>query len=368
MPSPRASIASVDKVDTAEIIKIPDIFELFMSRPPTLNPLYKNVRVQALEWASKMCHYNKQEVERMRRGDFAFFAAISVPDAEASKLRTVTDWLNWVFVFDDQLDDGPLGRKEKAAEALDYIDSMAAILDGENRSESDMSTQPLRNVLKSIWGRVNAVSTCISFVRWKQNMKYYLAALRASINYKPSTTLEETIKGYIDYRFHSIGVLPLFTFVEYACGLEIPDEVFEDSFMHEIQRIGIRLIVLTANCANDCVSYHREKDNGCPHNIIHLLRHHGLSEQEFYDRVQTLLRQRYKQWYLAHAHLPTWGEQTDREVQRYIKGIEDVALANAHWSFRTERYFGKNREQVRKTREVPSGKVDWLPAILMTEK
>lgn len=47
-------------------------------------------------------------------------------------------------------------------------------------------------------------------------MKYYLAALRASINYKPSTTLEETIKGYIDYRFHSIGVLPLFTFVEFV--------------------------------------------------------------------------------------------------------------------------------------------------------
>jgi hypothetical protein len=44
-----------------------------------------------------MCHYNKQEAERMRRGDFAFFAAISVPDAEASKLRTVTDWLNWVY-------------------------------------------------------------------------------------------------------------------------------------------------------------------------------------------------------------------------------------------------------------------------------
>jgi hypothetical protein len=53
MPSPRASIASANEGDTAEIIKIPDIFELFMSRPPTLNPLYENVRVQALEWANK---------------------------------------------------------------------------------------------------------------------------------------------------------------------------------------------------------------------------------------------------------------------------------------------------------------------------
>jgi hypothetical protein len=35
----------------------------------------------------------------MRRGDFGFFAAISVPDAARHKLRTVTDWLNWVCSF-----------------------------------------------------------------------------------------------------------------------------------------------------------------------------------------------------------------------------------------------------------------------------
>lgn len=34
-------------------IKIPDIFESFMSRPPTVNPLYESVRDEALEWANK---------------------------------------------------------------------------------------------------------------------------------------------------------------------------------------------------------------------------------------------------------------------------------------------------------------------------
>lgn len=43
-----------------------------------------------------MCHYSPKEADRMRRGDFAFFAAISVPDATEHTLRTVTDWLNWV--------------------------------------------------------------------------------------------------------------------------------------------------------------------------------------------------------------------------------------------------------------------------------
>lgn len=46
-----------------------------------------------------MCHYSPKEADRMRRGDFAFFAAISVPDAAKYTLRTVTDWLNWVCYF-----------------------------------------------------------------------------------------------------------------------------------------------------------------------------------------------------------------------------------------------------------------------------
>jgi hypothetical protein len=38
----------------------------------------------------------------MRRGDFAFFGAVSVPDATPEKLKTVVDWLHMMFVFDDR--------------------------------------------------------------------------------------------------------------------------------------------------------------------------------------------------------------------------------------------------------------------------
>lgn len=73
------------------------------------------------------------------------------------------------------------------------------------------------------------------------------------------------------------------------------------------------------------------QDNSCPHNVIHLLRHHSLSEQGAYDYAHDLLRKRYREWYIAHSTLPVWGEEIDQSVHRYIKGIQDVALANAHW-------------------------------------
>ncbi len=130
------------------------------------------------------------------------------------------------------------------------------------------------------------------------------------------------------------------------------------------------------------------QDLGCPHNLVHLMRHHGLSEQETYDRIQEMIRDRYKQWYLALAKLPVYGEKIDQQVHRYIRGVENIILANATWryaglpspncfvdaagltrlanSFRTQRYYGKHSQQVRETRRVefaPS-KADWIPPIV----
>ena len=50
--------------------------------------------------------------------------------------------------------------------------------------------------------------------RWLEHMKEYLRALRSSIDFLPSAALEDTMQGYFEYRFYSIGVLVLFTWVE----------------------------------------------------------------------------------------------------------------------------------------------------------
>jgi hypothetical protein len=54
------------------------------------------------------------------------------------------------------------------------------------------------------------------------------------------------------------------------------------------------------------------------------------------------------------AEVPQWGEAVDAQVQTYIRGCQDVVLANLNWSFRSERYFGKGRELARRQRLVPA--------------
>lgn len=70
---------------------------------------------------------------------------------------------------------------------------------------------------------------------------------------------------------------------------------------------------------------------GVNHNIIHVFRQNGLSQQEAYDQVNALLHERCRRWYLAHSKLPLWGEEVDVQVQMYVKGCQDIVLANLNW-------------------------------------
>ena len=70
---------------------------------------------------------------------------------------------------------------------------------------------------------------------------------------------------------------------------------------------------------------------GVNHNIIHLYRQQGFSQQQAYDKVSELLNYRYRQWYIAHSEVPSWGEELDVQIQLYLKGCQDVILGNLNW-------------------------------------
>ncbi|KAJ5900032.1 hypothetical protein N7495_004776 [Penicillium taxi] len=82
---------------------------------------------------------------------------------------------------------------------------------------------------------------------------------------------------------------------------------------------------------NDIVSYKKEQALGESHNIVGLFRQSGLSPQDALLQANSLIRQRYHEWYRSLAYLPSFGEKVDRDIQKYIEGVQNVVLANIHW-------------------------------------
>lgn len=120
---------------------------------------------------------------------------------------------------------------------------------------------------------------------------------------------------------------------------------------------------------------------GVNHNIVAICRLNGLPAQKSFDRINDILKTCYRDWYLALADLPQWGEEIDQQVQKYAQGLECVIRANLNWrwvlftyrstciavssvfcprdcineltasySFKSQRYLGKEHSKIRKTR------------------
>lgn len=86
--------------------------------------------------------------------------------------------------------------------------------------------------------------------------------------------------------------------------------------------------------------------------ICVVMQQHQLDLQAAVDFVGEMCKQSIERFSTVRLHIPSWGTEIDRQVDLYVDGLADWIVGSLHWSFETERYFGKNGRQVKKTRIV----------------
>ncbi len=85
------------------------------------------------------------------------------------------------------------------------------------------------------------------------------------------------------------------------------------------------------------------------HNLVSANRLQGMSAQEAFDHLGTKLDAICARFDQAVAELLRLEVGACDQVRNYIEGIKNCIIANVHWSFRTERYFGSARQEVKRT-------------------
>ncbi|CEL04721.1 hypothetical protein ASPCAL05846 [Aspergillus calidoustus] len=329
-------------------VHLPKMFALFLSGNPPVNPYYAEVRAESERWLARTCNFDDRAARRLAKTDFSYFCSISAPRAGREEFRTVCDWGNWVFPFDDMFDSGAL--RDNPTRAQEVIEDLLAGM-GMGLESSKSSPQaecraddPLIQVHNSVWERIVKASPIGTQRRFAQSMHDYCMGSLVQVQ-NASTQTYPSIEEMLGIRRRSSGVAPLFALVEYAHKLNIPDTVFETRTIQEIDRIGVDLVLIQ----NDILSYCREEREGVSHNLVAIARRNGMCAQAAFTHVGDMLSSRYRDWYLALAELPSWGEDVDVQVQEYVEGVRSVVRANLGWSFRSQRYFGDRASEVRKS-------------------
>ena len=107
-------------------VSLPDLAISFLAQEPEFNHHYEIVSRASDDWEREKCDLDPKGKRIIEVGDFAYFVAVAVSNASLSRFRCFSDWIHWVFPFDDMFDIGELKDDPKAAKEVlnDLVDSM----------------------------------------------------------------------------------------------------------------------------------------------------------------------------------------------------------------------------------------------------
>ncbi|KZT04735.1 terpenoid synthase [Laetiporus sulphureus 93-53] len=319
-------------------IQLPDLIKS-IPFPIRLNPYTRFVSADSDAFILESSNLTEEERFKFTGLNAGLLCGMAYSECGFEELRACTDFMGFLFNIDDWGEgsdsEGTKGLAEVVMNTLHY-------------PETFRSDTVAARVTKSWWIKFLETISPNSKKRFIDAMHLYFKAITQQVTDRASMRVPE-LAAYIHLRRKTSGCEMFFVLIEYAAHIDLPDEVYEHPLIQGLMDITNDSI----SWVNDIFSYSRECSLGDPHNIVCvLMKAFDLEQQAAIDYAADMVTKTIERFLEIKAILPSWGPEVDAQVEVYVQGLGDWIIANAEWSFMTERYFGKNASRVRKSLQV----------------
>ncbi|KAM6496752.1 Isoprenoid synthase domain containing protein [Amanita muscaria] len=307
--------------------------------PYRIHPNWKEPAQDSEQWTKEVINFTSERLAEFLGAKFGEFAATCYPETDASRLRTCMDFLTFAFVIDDAMDEfGAEGARALAECSLKAM-----------RDPIDFQTDKKIGILTKWWFSRFAQGAHTSLIqRFVHSMKltYQAMGQEAADRVKNHTP---SLSSYVVRRRDASGVKPCLHFIEFAGGFCLPEDVLQSEVMRSLEESAVDYIAWV----NDLFSYNKEAGAGHTYNLVTVvMKNNGCSLQDAIDCVGELCNSCIDRFERDCRRLPSWGPEIDDLVAKYIIGLQDWMSSVVQWSFRSERYFGKEGLEIQKSRIV----------------
>ncbi|THH10891.1 hypothetical protein EW145_g1024 [Phellinidium pouzarii] len=251
-------------------------------------------------------------------------------------LRLACDFINMLFIMDE------ISDVQDGAGARLTMDKHITILLGGQCDGSAISrmTSSIRTRILNLFGPN-------SLPRFLSEYRSYSEAIGVEAARRDSRTVI-SLEDYRIFRRENGAVKPCLVFIEPCFGIDLPDKVFEDPIFKRLRDVALDMILWS----NDVYSYKMEQakpGHSYSNYITVVMKEKGLTIQEAFDYAGTEFQTLMSQFIAEKAALPSFGTEIDNDLKCYVVGLERWVSGNLQFSFETLRYFGGEREEVKKT-------------------
>lgn len=316
-----------------EAITIPPIFCPF---PPETNPYVEMAQQHVLEWVQRYGLIRKELArQRFMRADFGRFAACTYPTIGMDDLALVSDWFVWLFLIDDQLDDGTLGTHlDKAREVTEAFLSVLSGACDIQSIDSSGSYSAAVVALADLWQRTSPDAP----PAWCRRFYRHVADCFVAAQWEAHNRIQGVIPDvdeYIKKRPHTGAIYICLDLIDIVQRIDIPVDIYEHTAFQTLLDTASNVI---AWC-NDIYSLEKEIKRGEYHNLALLIRYADRSSlQEALFKANEMVKGEIQQFLEAGQQIQGMFPEHAEDIQTYIEGMKSWMRGNIDWSSTTRRY------------------------------
>lgn len=304
--------------------------ELYCPFPSLLNPHYTAVQEHSSQWVSQFRLVQSEAAwQRFRSTDFAALAARAHPTARLADLAIACDWYVWLFLFDDQFDEGSIGKLPAQIEQVHT--QVLAIID---RVADAIPLGPIGAALDEFWGRVMQCTT----PAWRQRFRVDLIEYMHAYAWEAENRVHDqipTVDMYIENRRRTGSLATSLDMIDITQRLTLSENILNSQELRHMWRHTSNVICW----ANDLYSLPKELARGDIHNLIIAIQQaNSCSLQQAVEQVCVMIEQEVRSFLLIEQSLPHYSPAIDLEIQRYVQDLKSWMRGNYDWSIQTGRY------------------------------
>lgn len=338
-------------------VTIPKIFSPF---PPQINPHVQTTQTHLLDWVQRFNLVQKETAQqRFIQAEFAYFAACTYPTASASNLALVSDWFAWLFLVDDQLDDGVIGKQPE--QAYEVMTNLLDILDDKYTPEPLLPASAYSSIaaasLADLWQRTFSQSTS----NWRKRFYRHVADCFAAAYWEAQNRLQSAIPDeatYIKKRRDTGAIYICLDLIDIVEHIDFPLYLYNSQVFQDALDATSNLVCW----CNDIYSLEKEKTLGEHHNIVLVVQHtRNFTQHEAINYITELMSKEVQLFLNLEQQLLRIFPTHAQELQKYLAGMKSWIRGNLDWSSKTKRY-----RYLEKT--VSDETVDYLEEILAGAK
>nr|BBH51502.1 putative sesquiterpene synthase [Clitopilus sp.] len=299
----------------------------------------QKVTTETKQWLFKGGNLGAKDRVKFHGLKAGLLTAMTYPGAAYPQLRVCNDFLTYLFHLDNLSDD----MDNRGTHTVGNV-VMNSLYHPHTYNEPERVGKMARDYFK----RVIVTSSTGAQQRFRETMDFFFQSITEQALDRKNGVIPD-LESYITLRRDTSGCKPCWALIEYAYNLHIPDEVMEHPLILSLGEAANDLVTWS----NDIFSYNVEQSKGDTHNMIPVvMNQEGLDLQSAVDFVGQMCKQSIDRFVEDASNLPSWGPEIDRDVAVYVNGLADWIVGSLHWSFESERYFGKTGLEVKATRVV----------------